>query len=135
MFSLTITPRFLETDALGHINNTVFPMWFESGRDPIFMFFTPNLDVNNWKLMLGGISVSYHAETHFGSDVEIKTFITRIGNSSFDIYQECWQNGVKTASGKAAMIHYCHNAKKSVPLTEELREKLQQHMLEPKSNS
>jgi len=129
MFSLTVTPRFLETDALGHINNTVLPMWFESGRDPIFMFFTPDLDVKNWKLILGGISVNFHAETHFGKDVEIKTYISRIGNSSFDVYQECWQNGTMTASGKAAMVHFCHQQKKSMPLTPALREALDAHLL------
>ena len=31
--------RFYETDALGHVNNTVVPMWIETGRLPIFEFF------------------------------------------------------------------------------------------------
>ncbi|MCJ8299448.1 MAG: hypothetical protein MJK13_11020 [Pseudomonadales bacterium] len=52
MFTNTISPRFLETDALGHINNTVLPMWFEASRDPVFKIFSPELDVNNWKLIL-----------------------------------------------------------------------------------
>jgi len=39
MISETIKPRFLETDALGHINNTVVPGWFEGARDPVFRWF------------------------------------------------------------------------------------------------
>ena len=35
MLSLTVSPRFAETDALGHINNTVIPVWFEQGRHGI----------------------------------------------------------------------------------------------------
>jgi acyl-CoA thioester hydrolase len=35
MFSVNITPRFYETDAFGHINNTVIAGWFEAGRAPI----------------------------------------------------------------------------------------------------
>ena len=40
----TITPRFCDTDALGHISNTTLPVWFEGARDPIFRWFTPDLD-------------------------------------------------------------------------------------------
>ena len=32
MFELTVTPRFYETDAFGHVNNTVVTGWFETGR-------------------------------------------------------------------------------------------------------
>ncbi len=39
----TITPRFSDTDALGHINNTNVPVWFEGTRDPLFRLFTPDL--------------------------------------------------------------------------------------------
>jgi acyl-CoA thioester hydrolase len=39
MFRMTVTPRFYETDALGHINNTVMAGWFEAAREPVFRFF------------------------------------------------------------------------------------------------
>lgn len=45
MFKEIIKPRFNETDALSHINNTVLTAWFEGARDPIFKLFTPDLDV------------------------------------------------------------------------------------------
>lgn len=77
MLTERITPRFCETDALGHINNTVFTQWFEGARDPIFQIFTPNLDVRKWRLILAKISVDFHAESHYGKTVEIRTFISR----------------------------------------------------------
>ena len=129
MFSITISPRFLETDALGHINNTVLPMWFEAGRDPVFRLFTPDMDVNNWCLIIAKFDVSFHAETVYGSDVEIKTAISRIGNSSFEVAQECWQNGVKTASGNLTMVHFCHQEKHSKPIPESIKQLLQQHLV------
>jgi len=52
MFSELITPRFSDTDALGHINNTMVPIWFEGARDPVFKLFMPELDPNNWQLIL-----------------------------------------------------------------------------------
>jgi len=127
MLSTVITPRFLETDALGHINNTVLPMWFEAARDPIFRMFTPQMDVNNWPLILASYSVNFHAETHYGSDVEIHTTISRIGNSSFDVHQECWQQGIKTVTGTTTMVHFSHANKKSLPITDDVLGQLQQH--------
>ena len=32
MFHYETEPRFSDTDALGHINNTVYPVWFEQAR-------------------------------------------------------------------------------------------------------
>lgn len=131
MFTTVISPRFLETDALGHINNTVLPMWFEAARDGIFRLFNPDMDTTNWKLMLASYNVNFHAETHYGTDVEIRTFISRIGNSSFDAYQECWQNGEKTVSGTTTMVHFSHHAKKSQPIPQAVIEKMQQHLYQP----
>jgi len=130
MFVNTLEPRFLETDALGHINNTVLPMWFEASRDPLFRLFSPDMDVKNWKLILASFNINFHAETHYGSSVEIKTYINRIGNSSFDVYQECWQNGIKTVSGISTMVHFCHREKKSTALTSAHTELMQEHFYE-----
>jgi len=130
MFVNTLEPRFLETDALGHINNTVLPMWFEASRDPLFRLFSPDMDVKNWKLILASFNVNFHAETHYGSSVEIKTYISRIGNSSFDVYQECLQSGVKTVSGTTTMVHFCHSAKKSITLTAEQVALMHAHFFE-----
>ncbi|NRA54391.1 MAG: acyl-CoA thioesterase [Gammaproteobacteria bacterium] len=130
MLATSISPRFLETDALGHINNTVLPMWFEAAREPVFRMFSPELDLKDWKLMLGKFSVTFHAETHYGSEVEIKTYISRIGGASFDVYQECWQNGTKTVSGLTTMINFCHQEKKSQPLPQHIIDLMKEHFIE-----
>ena len=66
MFKEIIQPRFNETDALGHINNTVLTQWFEGARDPIFKLFTPDLDTKAWRLILASISVQFKAELFYG---------------------------------------------------------------------
>lgn len=127
MLTESFSPRFLETDGLGHINNSVLPMWFEGARNPVFKWFTPDLDMNRWRLMLASYTINFHAETHYQQDVEIRTYISRVGNSSFDVYQECWQAGRKTVSGTTTMVHYCHQQKKSLPLPAKILEQMQQH--------
>lgn len=128
MFSLTLEPRFDETDALGHINNTVLPAWFEQARTPIFRFFTPDLDVDKWVLILAKISVEYKKELFYAKEVEIKTFVERIGNSSFEVYQEAWQDGELGALGHSTLVHFDHQAKCSKPIEGEVRKQLEQHI-------
>lgn len=128
MFLETITPRFSDTDALGHINNTMVPVWFEGARDPIFRLFMPTLDLNNWKLILAKIDVQYHAQIFYGAEIEVKTSISRIGGASFDVHQQLWQNANKCASGTAVMVHFCYADQLSVKIPDDIKSVMQRHM-------
>ena len=125
-----IKPRFCETDALGHINNTVLAQWFEGAREPIFQWFTPALDINQWSLILARILVDFHAELKYGQAVTLKTYISRIGNSSFDVYQEAWQQGIKCASGTATMVYFDYKQKKSKKITNDITDKMSKHAVD-----
>jgi len=129
MFSETITPHFSDTDALGHINNTKPPVWFEGSRAPIFKFFTPDLDPKKWQLIIAKIEVSYHGQLFYGQDIEIRTFISRIGGASFDVYQELWQHGEKCVSGTASMVHFDYQAQCSKKIPDDIRAQLATHII------
>ena len=128
MWTLHINPRFGETDALGHINNTVLPVWFEEARTPLFRLFTPDLDPQDWHLIIAKIDVEYVGELFYGREVEIRTFISKLGNSSMTIHHEAWQDGRMGARGSAVMVHFDHNAKQSVAIPDAIREQLTPHM-------
>jgi len=127
MFSEIITPRFSDTDALGHINNTMVPIWFEGARDPVFRLFMPELAIKEWQLILAKIDVSYLGQMFYGEGIEIKTSISRIGNSSFDVYQELWQKNHLCASGTAVMIHFCYKNQSSKAIPEQIKNSLILH--------
>ncbi|MEY8215399.1 MAG: thioesterase family protein [Colwellia sp.] len=127
MFTEVLFPRFSETDAMGHINNTIVPVWFEGGRVPIFKLFTPDLDPKKWQLIIAKIEVNYHGQLFYGEKVNIKTFISRIGSASFDVYQELWQHGEKCASGIASMVHFDYQTQKSKKIPEDLHAQLMLH--------
>jgi acyl-CoA thioester hydrolase len=63
----------------------------------------------------------------FDYDVEIKTYISRIGISSLDVYQEAWQNGVKHVTGTAVMVHFDFLARESRPISNNFKQKLNMH--------
>lgn len=130
MFTETITPRFGDIDGLRHINNAVLPVWFEMARNPIFRFFVPDLTVNyeKWNLIMARIELDFVGQLMYGSDVEVRTSIEKIGNSSFTVYQEAWQNGKLGAKGKSVCVHFDFKAQKSKPIPQEIVEQLKQHL-------
>jgi acyl-CoA thioester hydrolase len=133
MFTTTVSPRFGDVDGLGHINNTVLAIWFELGRNPLFRFFEPNLNLSHetWPLIMAHTDYDFVDELFFQYDVEIRTFIDRIGNKSFTAYHEAWQEGRLCVKGKAVIVHYDFRKKQSTPIPEDKRKLLEAHLRTP----
>ena len=128
MFTTRIHPRFSDTDALGHINNTVIPVWFLEAREPVLRLFSPSLDVGKAALAVVRIEVDYVAETRFGSDVEVTTTVARLGNSSVQLAQEVWQEGKPCARGLATLVNFDPETRRSTPIPDSVRAALAEHM-------
>lgn len=131
MFKINVTPRFGDTDALRHINNNVLGDWFELGRNDLFKFFTPDLQLSDetWKLIMVRMEIDFLDQIFFGEDVEIRTYITHIGNTSFTIGHEAWQNEELKSKGKNVVVHYDFIEKTKIPIPSEIREKLEEHLV------
>lgn len=130
MFSHTINPRFCDTDAMGHINNTVLPVWFLEGRESILRIFNPSLSTEEVSLVLAKIEIEYLEETFFGKPVEIRTYVLRIGTSSVLVGQEAWQDGTLRSTGTATMVNFDKHSRKSVPIPADVKQRLSRHVLE-----
>ncbi|MFE8071772.1 thioesterase family protein [Marinobacteraceae bacterium S3BR75-40.1] len=130
MFLYEIEPRFSDTDALGHISNTAFPIWFEQARTPIFRLFHPSLAIETWPLIIARLEIDLLAQSYWGKPVEIRTAIGKVGNSSCHVVQEAWQEGRQVARGVAVLIHFDYEREKSVTIPHEVRLQLQEHLVD-----
>ena len=130
MFTLSVTPRLGETDGLGHINNVVLAQWFDAARSPLFKFFSEDfdLDLKKWKLVLVHTDYDFMSQIYHTSDVEIKSYISRIGNSSFNVFHQLTQNGKLCAAGNATIVHYDFVNDETIRVPDEIREKLSEHL-------
>jgi acyl-CoA thioester hydrolase len=124
MLSTTFDVRFYETDALKHVSNTAIVGWFETARMPIFKWFTPNLDLDNWPLILANYNVDFLLQIYLGEAVEIKTGVNKIGNSSFKVYQEVWQSNQLKAKGETTLVHFDYKQQKASSIPNDIRDKL-----------
>lgn len=130
MFTTTITPRFYETDAFGHINNIVVAGWFEAGREDIFRIFTSELDPKKLPLILARIEVDFVAQIYYGEAVKVNTWLAKLGNSSFIVKQEIVQDGKVVAKGKAIQVYFNHATQQSERLPDVYRAVLEKHVRE-----
>jgi acyl-CoA thioester hydrolase len=123
-YSTTITPRFYETDALGHINNASIAAWFEVAR----VNFLESLGesdpsaAKDW--ILASIKIDFAAETFYGTDVIANITEAKIGNSSLTVVCEMMQGEKMTVRGTATLVHIDAQSKKPARVPDELREEL-----------
>ena len=128
MFTMQITPRFCDTDALGHISNTIIPCWFEGARDPIFRLFSADLDPKKWQLILARYEIKFLAQLFYGRNVEVRTCLSHIGNSSMHILQQVWQDNTKAVEGTTVLVHFDYQLNAATPIPDPARKQLQLHL-------
>ena len=130
MFELTVTPRFGDMDILGHINNIVPAMWFETARNPLFKIFDSQLELKRetFPLIMAHADYDFVDQLYFQYEVNIKTWVSRIGTKSFTIYHEAWQQGRLCVKGNAVIVHFDFNVGVSTPIPEDKKKLLALHL-------
>jgi acyl-CoA thioester hydrolase len=133
MYKTIIEPRVSETDGVGHINNTTIPIWFEAARNPVFKLFTPDSTFENWKMIIINMNVDYLQQIYFGRDVEVYTWVKKIGNTSLQLYEEIHQDTRVCAKGTVTYVNFNLQTQKSEPIPNEIRRELELHYLQNES--
>ena len=105
LFSITLSPRISETDAVGHINNVSIAAWFEDLRVRYLRSLPVPSELHEaTSFTLASVHIDYVAETHFGSEVTLEMHAVAVGNTSIRLEGELHQEGNLTARGIAVMV-------------------------------
>lgn len=129
MLKTMIRPRVSETDGAGHINNTTLPVWFEAGREEIFEMFTPDHSFKNWKCIMITSTIDFLNQIYYGKEVEVRTWVKKIGNTSFTLYEELYQEDILCAKSSVVYVHYNFEKQSKEPIPDGIRGKLEQYLL------
>jgi len=94
-------------------------------------FFDPELTLSRetFPLIMAHSEYDFVGQMFF-KDVEIKTWISKIGTKSFTVYHEAWQEGRLCVKGTAVIVHYDFNTEQTTPIPEDKRKLLEQHLKE-----
>lgn len=130
MLKNTITPRISETNWARHIGHTVIPVWLEVGFEGVYRIFNPEMSTEVQRLAAVNFNIDYLGQMFCGQDAEVRTFVKRIGSSSFTLYQEIYQGGKACARADSTWINFDFSAQKSEPIPQDIRLKLEEHLIE-----
>ena len=127
--STDITVNWGDMDALGHVNHSKFATWMETARMSYFseVGMMEIYENSNIGPILARIEVDYKFPIVFPDVVNVRTSVSRIGNSSFDMkYQISSLNrgGEVAATGKVVGVLVDYNTGKPIPIPEELRKSI-----------
>ncbi len=127
MFTTRIHPRFCDTDALGHISNTVVPVWLLEGREPLLKLFVPDLDFHTASLVVVRTEIDFLGELRFGADVEVSVAVEKIGTSSLVVLQEIRQHNETRCRARTTLVNFDTQTRRSRPIPDTIRELLEEH--------
>ncbi len=124
-FSIVLTPRFYETDALGHINNAAIAAWFEVVRIHWLESLIGGAVGSESSWVLASIKLDFIAETFYGDDVVARVVGATVGNTSLTVDCEMLQGDRLTVRGTAVLVYLDSDNKEPQRLPDSLRSKLE----------
>lgn len=114
-----LTPRFSDTDAMGHINNTAVTQWLEAGR---LDFYMNHLKTSTPKV-LRRIEVDYEREMNFHDAALIRTGVERLSNKTITLRQEIFQSGKLCVKAIVVECYFDTKTRSSMAMPEHDRER------------
>jgi acyl-CoA thioester hydrolase len=120
-----------ETDAFGHANNVSFVAYMESARFDLFKtldLFDPH-NVLTLPLILARLECDYEEIARYNDTLTIYSRIGEISSSSFVIDHVFVResDNIIVAEGNVVLVYFDHEKNHSMPITEEIRQKLQEY--------
>ena len=128
MLIRTVTPQLCQIDFFRHVNHLAVPAWFELAREPLYRIFSPEMSFDDLTMIMAHIELDFLHQMYLGHDVEIRTIVSKIGNSSFTVEQEAWQLEQCCTRGRVVLVHFDFKTQKSVPLPEDIRRRLAEYL-------
>ncbi|WP_417822103.1 acyl-CoA thioesterase [Terasakiella sp.] len=121
--------RFADLDRVGHVNNTAFATYSESGRvDFLEMVYPGSTGGHGIGWVIAKITIHYLAAAYYPGKVRIGTVVRKIGNSSVVIEQGLFCNDTCFSTIENVMVWADTHNEKSVSLPDDLRKSLQGYL-------
>jgi acyl-CoA thioester hydrolase len=121
----TDTIRFGDLDPQGHVNNTVFSTYFETGRVMFLREPGNMLSPPGTTSVLARLDINFLKELHWPGTVEIGVATAEIGRSSYSFAQALFRDGVCVATARATMVLIDAQTRRARPLPQEMIARLE----------
>lgn len=107
--------RFCDTDLIGHVNNTAYTAYCETGRVAFNRVLFGPVDRTDTSTVLARLTVHYLRESHFPGTVDIGTAVGALGHTSVTLVQGLFVGETAVAAAEAVIV--CIDPGSRRPLT------------------
>lgn len=120
--TISIQMRFNDIDMLGHLNNSMYFAYFDTGKSE---YFGAVCGVKNYhdrlNVVIANVNCDFIAPVYYKENIVVKTQITQIHNKSFNLLQAIvnQDTGEIKAMCRTVMVGFSPDKGTSVPLSEE----------------
>lgn len=111
-----------DLDAAGHVNNSVYFTWFETGRTVYWLDLRKLEGPAGVEFIVARAECDYVSQLTLGHAIEIATRIGEIRNSSFEFLSEIRAGSTLAARGRVVVVLFDWARNQKVAVPQELRE-------------
>lgn len=123
--------RFRDTDANGHVNNSVFSVFCESGRVNFLHHVLETRGLPGIFFVVARLTIDFRAELHYPGRVRCGTWMPTVGRSSMVYRQALLDDGGQlVGNSEAIVVHMDQMSRKPTPIGDDLRGRIEP-MLRP----
>lgn len=115
-----IQARFVDTDALGHVNNAVLVSYTEIGRVDLFNRVRQRMG----NLILARVAIDFERQVKLLDEISVKTRITRFGTTSMTVEQWIMAGDERAARAEVVVVHFDYKTQAPSPIPQEWRTQL-----------
>ncbi len=109
--------RYRDTDRQGHVNNSLFSTFIETGRIE-FLYNLKNKLAINSNYVIAHLEMDFVDEIKWPGNVDIGTAVIKVGNSSMHLAQGLYQNDKLVATAQSVIVQVDDQTKKSKVFSE-----------------
>ncbi|MBD5387370.1 acyl-CoA thioesterase [bacterium] len=120
--------RFSDVDVLGHVNNTVYMTFYDTGKAHYFTdLLGRRIDWKHVESVIANVDCAFLAPIYFGEEIEVLTRCESIGEKSFKLLQAIREktSGTIKSACETVMVSFDPHTGKAIELPQEWREALE----------
>ena len=127
-----IEVRYGDLDPQGHLNNSKYLTYFETGRIRYFVelgLFQPGQSFMDVGVIMAEASVTFLAPVHYGTPVKVGVHTSKMGNKSMRVEQNIVhaESGEVLASGYVILVAFDYHKNKTTPIPSVMRETISEY--------
>lgn len=112
-FPVPIQVRFNDVDIMGHVSNTVYQNYYDSGKTHYFDNILPDIDYQHLGVVGASIKIDYLLPIYMKYKITVKTRISVLGRKSFTMEHIMVNEETGDLLSTCSAVLVCYDVKNS----------------------